>query len=592
MLRELHIRNYAIIEEQLVSFGEGLNVITGETGAGKSIVLDALQLLFGGRASADSIRDGADELEISATFAVPQARVELLPDIARSEELSVARSFARSGRGKVYINGKLATVSLLEEVMRLLVDLCGQSAQVRLLEPKFHLELIDLYRQQGEGARREKVTKLGESQSSAAGASTAFASTAVTSPAFIRPTVTLPSSTQDELISDYRRVFERWREAQSQLQAARNESSFQESRQLELEDAVAEIEAVRPAKGLRQDLEQQVQRLGAVEKISSLTAAVAERLEAEDGVIDQLKQAAGELNALLKFDPEAGSLIKILLDAQNSVAEFSFSLERYARGIVGDDEQLEALRERLSLLARLERKYRESDEGLEVLLERFKSELSALSRRKDLKGLEAEERALHAELLTAGANLSKARREAGDHFAKAICKELQEVGMGGATLSLKLEQIEPSPAGMDRVEILFSANKGEPMRQLKTVASGGELSRLLLVMKKALRDRSGVNVLVFDEVDTGISGAVARAVGIKLRGLAEYSQVICVTHLPQVASLASHHFVARKFAKGRTTSLIAEVVKDEQVEEIARMLSGAKVTESSRQSARELMEAN
>lgn len=572
MLRELHIRNYAIIEEQLVSFGEGLNVITGETGAGKSIVLDALQLLFGGRASADSIRDGADELEISATFTVPPARVELLPDIARSEELSVARSFARSGRGKVYINGKLATVSLLEEVMRLLVDLCGQSAQVRLLEPKFHLELIDLYRQQDEGARREKGAKSAESESIAAVSST--------------------TSTQDELLANYRQVFERWREARSQLQAARNESSFQESRQLELGDAVAEIEAVRPAKGLRQELEQQVQRLGAVEKISSLTAAVAERLEAEDGVIDQLKQAAGELNALLKFDPEAGSLIKILADAQNSVAEFSFSLERYVRGISGDDEQLEALRERLSLLARLERKYRESDEGLETLLGRFKSELSALSRRKDLKGLEAKERALHAELVTTGAHLSKARREAGEHFAKAICKELQEVGMGGATLSLKLEQVDPSAMGMDRVEIMFSANKGEPMRQLKTVASGGELSRLLLVMKKALRDRSGVNVLVFDEVDTGISGAVARAVGIKLRGLAEYSQVICVTHLPQVASLASHHFVAKKFAKGRTTSLIAEVVKEEQVEEIARMLSGAKVTESSRQSARELMEAN
>lgn len=570
MLRELHIRNYAIIEEQVVSFGEGLNVITGETGAGKSIVLDALQLLFGGRASADSIRDGADELEISATFTVPAARVELLPDIARSEELSVARTFARSGRGKVYINGKLATVSLLEEVMRLLVDLCGQSAQVRLLEPKFHLELIDLYRHQGDGARREKGCKSLDSQS----------------------VESISGSIQDELLTVYRQVFERWREAQAQLQAARNESSFQESRQLELEDAVAEIEAVSPAKGLRQELEQQVQRLGAVEKISSLITSVAERLESEDGVIDQLKQAAGELNTLLKFDSEASPLIKVLSDAQNSVAEFSFGLERYARGIVGDDEKLEALRERLSLLARLERKYRESDEGLEALLERFKAELSAISRRKDLKGLESEERALHGELINLGAKLSKARREAGDHFAKAICKELQEVGMGGATLSLKLEQIEPSATGMDRVEILFSANKGEPMRQLKTVASGGELSRLLLVMKKALRDRSGVNVLVFDEVDTGISGAVARAVGLKLRGLAEYSQVICVTHLPQVASLASHHFVARKFAKGRTTSLIAEVVREEQVEEIARMLSGAKVTESSRQSARELMEAN
>ncbi len=552
MLSELQISNFAIIEHQSVTFTPGLNVISGETGAGKSIILHAIELILGGRPKPHMLRDGATSSEVQALFTLhglPEKVIAELPDIAQGDELVISRVLTPSGRGKVYINGRLGTVALLEEIVSKFVNICGQNQHVRLLDPAFHRELLDGY------ARNE------------------------------------------DILLKYENAFTLWRDASLRLRSLEEAIHKNVTRRAELEFLIQELESIALKPGLRAELDNDLKRLSNSEALIQRVQKTLDTLNDEQGVFTQLHQVSGELHELVRIDPKLGDVAKLFSAARTEIEECERDLRRYGSGIRVDDERLEKVREQLAEVARLERKYRTDDTGLLELLKRSSEELAMIDGSIDLDELR-EELVVKEEAMNKLAHeLTERRKRAGRSLAKEVAKELAELSMAGASLDLQCDTKECAIDGQDALQFLISTNKGEPTKPLRQVASGGELSRVMLVLKKVLKERTGVNVLVFDEVDVGVSGGVARSVGEKLQELSEGSQVICITHLPQVASLADQHLLvekrevpAKKGERARTISSIRTLSDDERVDEIARMLAGHSITESARGSARELLE--
>jgi DNA repair protein RecN (Recombination protein N) len=313
----------------------------------------------------------------------------------------------------------------------------------------------------------------------------------------------------------------------------------------------------------------------------------------EAGVSAQLKRIQSDVSEMEKLDPSFSKCAELLTSARRELREFEFSVQRFVSGITEDESQLDELSARLAEVARLERKYRRADGELIELLDEATQELEQAGGGRNVAQLRKERELLEKELMQESAQLSVDRAAAATRLAAEVERGLSDVAMAGSKFKVDIHPATLGASGSDRAEFLLSSNRGEPERPLREIASGGELSRILLVLKQVLSDRTGVNVLVFDEVDTGISGAVARAVGKKLRALASSSQVICVTHLPQVASLADHHFLVDKReikgSKARTITQIEGIDGDRRIDEIARMLAGYRVTAAARESARELL---
>jgi DNA repair protein RecN (Recombination protein N) len=555
MLVELHIENFALVERQSISFGPGLNVISGETGSGKSILLSAIQFLLGERPRTSPLRTGAERGEVQGLFSLESLGAEArvgLPDILKDEhgvladEVSVVREVHRSGKSKVFLNGRLASVSLLEQVMSRLVNICGQNQHVRLLDPRFHLETLD-----GFGGFKERVQR-------------------------------------------FRERFDRWREVCRQLSDAERETAERSQRETQLLETVAELTAARLRPGIRAELEARVRALSHAARLNEAGQRVLCALsDDESGVGAQLKRIQSEVSEMERLDPSFSQCAQLFTSARRELREFEFSVQRAVSAITEDESQLEELRTQLAEVARLERKYRKADGELVELLAEMSRELDQRGAGQNLAQLRKEREIIEEALKQESAQLSAERAAAADRLASEVEGGLSEVAMGGSKFRVELLPTTLGPSGSDRAEFLLSSNRGEPERPLREIASGGELSRILLVLKQVLSDRTGVNVLVFDEVDTGISGAVARAVGKKLRALAASSQVICVTHLPQVASLADQHFLVDKReikgAKARTITHIEGIEGDRRVDEIARMLAGYTVTAAARESARELL---
>ncbi|NLF24061.1 MAG: DNA repair protein RecN [Deltaproteobacteria bacterium] len=544
MLCDLSISNFALIEKQTVSFGEGLNVISGETGAGKSMVLQALELILGGRPKGNQVRTGSEGWEIQALFALsglPEKIRNELPDIAAGDELLVSRSMNLSGRGKVFINGQLGSVSLLEEICKKIINICGQGQHVRLLDARYHLELID-----------------------------GFAG-------------------NESLLAKYEEAYDSWKAAAEQFSEIQKKAEGAAARRSELEGIVVELEGAAPRAGLRQELEDEVKRMANAEGILLSGRIINEGINAEGGALAGVQAILGEVLRLSKLDPGCGEVRELCEAAKTNLEECDRVLSQRLAAVEVSEEELESLRERLAEIARLERKFRTNDEGLVEVLEESRRELALLEDPLSLAELKKEVDQKFTVVTGLGEDLSKKRKQAALGLTSAAQQELAELNLKDARMEVEFCEGDFGPGGKDQVQFLVSTNKGEPLRPLKEVASGGELSRIMLVLKKVLREKSGVNVLVFDEVDAGVSGGVARAVGEKLKSLAQQSQVICITHLAQVASLADHHFLVQKESGKRTVASIRELDHKEKVEEVARMLSGHKVTEASRQSARELM---
>jgi DNA repair protein RecN (Recombination protein N) len=581
MLTTLRISGFAIVDAIEVRFGPGLNVLTGETGAGKSILVNALHLVLGGRMTGDVLRDGAEEAVVEALFELPVdhrvlARLEAagLPPSAGgggegSAELLVRRVAARGGRGRAFVNGALCTVSMLEEALRGLVDVSGQHEHVSLLDPSTHTEILDAFA--GLLRQPSDARVAGGAGSSLLRYRAAHAALA----ALVRE--------RESLAAD---EGERARRA--------DYLAFQ----------LRELDAADPRAGELEALEGERRVLASAEKLRDAARAAEALAYGEEGsASERVAQAARALAEAGLLDRRLEGPLALLRSAAVELEEAGRELGRYADAVGGDPERLVVVEDRLELLRALARKHGGSLDAAIARRATMREELARLSgggeRLRDL-GPEIDARATAA--LAAAAELTKARAEAARAFADAVRAELQGLAMGRCRLEVAMLAPEAGvdvggkrlgPTGAERAELLLAPNPGEPLRPLARIASGGELSRVLLAVKRTLARNDPVATYVFDEVDAGIGGAVAEAMGRVLADVARGRQVICVTHLPQVAAFAErHHRVEKRVSAGRTATSVALLDGDDaRRREIARMIAGATVTDSAIEHAGALIAA-
>ncbi|MDQ6861978.1 MAG: DNA repair protein RecN [Verrucomicrobiota bacterium] len=534
-LNLLRIKNLALVEDLQWELAPGFTAITGETGAGKSIIIGALQLLLGERADKGLIRTGADLCTVEAAF--EGAELERLnarlidAGVEPCEgELLLKRSFSASGTNRQFINGSPTTLSVLKSLGDDLVDLHGPHDHQSLLSPDRQLGLLDAF------AHAEQETE-------------AFAKS--------------------------------FRELQSLVaeQAALSTAEFAREQELDLlRHQVNEISAARLDAAEEEDIESRYKLASNSKRLIELAGAVATRLsEADDAVLSQLAETQRLLRELEKIDGEISDLSSAHAASMTELAEIARTLSSYAERLDLDPAQLAALEDRVSLFETLKRKYGGSIAEVIAFGERSAERMRKIEGRDaELERLAREIDTHRAELRRAGDALHKLRAKAAPKLSDAIRANLRDLGFKQSEFEAKVSSLtEPNLRGFDGVELLFSPNPGEPLKPLRTIASSGEISRLMLAIKSALAAQDAIPLLVFDEIDANVGGEIANAVGAKMRTLAEQHQVLCITHLPQVAAAAASHFVVTKeVAGGRTHSELHEVTGKARREEIARMLGG------------------
>jgi DNA repair protein RecN (Recombination protein N) len=564
VLRELRVRNLAVIESLTVPFGPGLNVLTGETGAGKSILIDALTLLLGERAQpAETIRAGAETATIEAVFDAPRksAVAALLQEHGiplENGQLVVRRELVRGGRGRVFLNDANTTLALLERLGEALVEVHGQHEHQALLRPLRHLDLVDAFA--GLGILRDRL----------------------------------------------RQRYDEWRSSTMELDALRTAQRDQATRTAEAREAVAEIDAGRLRAGEEEELREERRRLMNAERLAEgANGAYRELYDDPASAVERAGRAASLLRDLVRLDPRVQATVQALDTALVHLDETARALRSYRDGVVFDPPRLEAIERRVDEIGRLKRKFGESVDAVLAHRARLETDFEGLARAGEDEGrlVERVER-LRTELATRATDLAERRDQAVSRLETAVMAELTALDLESAAFRVRLgrERAAPGelpvgpegwrlgPKGVDHAEFLFSANAGEDVRPLARIASGGELSRTMLALKVVLAATDGVPVLIFDEVDVGIGGKTADTVGKKLRQVARTRQVLCVTHLPQIAAYADQHFrVEKREEDGRTATTVAVLVKNDRVREVARMLGGESVTDTSLQHALELI---
>ena len=552
MLRELRIRNFAVIETVLVSFGPGLNVLTGETGAGKSILIDAILLLRGGRAQTDVIRADAETATVEAVFDVaPRGAVAAALDetglALEDGQLVVRRELSRSGRHRAFVNDSPVTVALLERLGDQLVEVHGQHEHQRLLEPARQLELLDRYADAEE--LRERVAGL----------------------------------------------VAKYRAARAEVERTRAAERDRAQREDLLRFQLSELDGARLRPGEEAELRQERRRAQHAEKLLSALADAAGLLQHEEGAAAaRVHRAARLLQDLGRLDPAFAAPVEVLDAASAHIEDALVRIRELRDAVTIEPGRLEGIDERLDVLTRLKRKYGESEEAMLRFRDAVAAELDRFSRHEEiLAGQERTLAELHAELADAAPALSDRRRAAAERLGREAERELRALGMERAVFHIVLERApldEVGPRGLDRIEFRLSANPGEEVRPLARVASGGELSRTMLALKSVLAKADRVPTMIFDEVDAGIGGRVASVVAAKLAAAAAGRQVLCVTHLAPIAARAGHHLrVVKSVRAGRTRVAADLLAGDARVDEIARMLAGDRLTETARRHARELL---
>jgi len=554
MLSLLRVKNLAIIEELEVEFGLGLNVITGETGSGKSVLLKSLELLTGKRATAELIRTGAASCEIEGLFQLSQADRELLLAHVSGldgeelhEELVLRRVIDSQGKSRMYLNGRIATTSLVQQIANQLVDFTGQHQHQVLLEGSANRQFVDRF------------------------------------------------GVEPKLLEDVRTNYAAYAEARGALERFVNRSTAQAEQLRRLEFEVAELSQLELRVGEREELESELNRLTSVDSLRELVGGALALLEdSENSPYDQLRRLSSLLRDAADKDSALAEAQTTLAGAENQLAEVGLALDRYAARLELDPARLEAVRSRISEIARVERKYGKAADLLVEYLVKTSQELELLSGgAQDEEQLRARLLSTERALIEVEEKLGLARRSAAAKLAPMIEAELAKVNMQKARFYVAVEDGEHSALGRERVEFRLAANPGSDPMPLASVASGGELSRVLLVLKAILNEQTGASFQIFDEIDTGIGGAVAHVVGEKLKTIATYAQVLLVTHAPQIASLADHHFVIRKeSSKQSTRAKVQQLTPDERVHEVARMLAGKKISVEFENSARELLGYN
>jgi DNA repair protein RecN (Recombination protein N) len=573
MLTTLRISGFAIVDALEVRFGPGLNVLTGETGAGKSILVNALHLVLGGRMSADVLREGADEAAVEALFDLPAghpvfARLEAagVPRPAggtETAELLVRRVASRGGRGRAFVNGSLCTVAMLESALRGTVDVCGQHEHVSLLDPATHVSLLDAF------AGLDAPDRGGESPLARYRAAHAALA------ALVR---------ERDALAD----------AEGERARRADYLAFQ----------IAELDAADPQPGEDEALEAERRVLASAERLREAARAAEGHAYAEEGsASERLAQAVRALGDAAALDRRLEGPLALLRSAAVESAEAGRELSRYADALGGDPERLREIEERVDVLRALARKHGGTLGAAIARRAQMREELEAASGSGErLAALGGEIEACGNEAIRLAGALGQARAEAARAFCESVRAELDALAMGRCRLDIAFPPPEGgiafggrtlAPCGAERAEILIAPNPGEPPRPLARIASGGELSRLLLAVKRTLARTDPVDTYVFDEVDAGIGGAVAEAMGRVLSEVARERQVICVTHLPQLAAFADRHQRVEKHVAGRRTHAEVRALEeaDERRGEVARLLAGQTVTASALEHAAALIAA-
>jgi len=549
MLTELVVQNFAIIDRLQVPFGPGFNVLTGETGAGKSIIIDAVGLLLGDRARPDLIRTGEDEATVEGRFDVtaqPEMQTELrVAGFEIDGELVVKRVVTRAGKNRVYLNGSLARLGQLQELTESLVNIYGQHEHQALQRTEAHLALLD-----------------------------GFAETS-------------------EALSLYAGHYAEVRELQQRRDGLQQATRERSQRLDFLQFQLREIDAANLQAGEDEELERERRLLLAGEKLTSAVNGGYQVLYAGDGAVcEQLERVAADLEGVAQVEARLGDVGVSVRNALLGLEDAALELRDFSREIDFEPGRQEEVEQRLVQLAELKRKFAPTLVEILARREQLVTELAELENAGELceelgEVLRRQEEALQR----AGEKLSALRQEAATRLAASVEQELAELALGQAKLEVRFFALdEPGPHGLERVEFYLSPNPGEELRPLAWIASGGELSRIMLAMRRVAPDADQAGTLIFDEVDAGVGGQAATAIGEKLRTVGEGRQVLCITHLPQVAAFADAHYRVEKMVdQGRTFTALVFLNDEMRVQEMARMLGGAKVTEQTLDHARELI---
>ncbi len=557
MLVELVIENYAVVERLRVRFHRGLNLLTGETGSGKSIVVDALGLLLGGRASAEAVRTGAERARISGMFEVPaDARFRQIVDAAgiavEEDELLVEREILANGKSRAFLANRMVTASLLRELAPLLGDIHGQHEQQELFSADAQRDMLDNY------------------------------------------------AGNESLLEDVARTYKQWRACATELE----ELTRREQEQLRLADLWSfqrkEIESADVKPGEDTALEHEKRVLQNVAKLSDVAeSSYAALYDAPESALARIQTSLRKLQDLARIDEEMGAIAEALKPAELAVEEASHSLREYLGKLESDPKRLDEVENRMAALEKLKRKYGHSMEEVLAFLADVRAKMSIVETASERRAeIEKQQAKLATDYATVAARLTSKRKEAAKKLQKKVESELASLAMERTQFHIQLNPTQWSPEGADALLFLFSANQGEEPKPLEKVASGGEVSRIALALKTCLQGQADQAAktpltLVFDEVDAGIGGVAAEMVGRRLKQLSASSQVLCVTHQAQIASFADHHYrVEKKESNGRTVAVLDELSTEERTREVGRMLSGHRLTPEALKHAEQLIKAS
>ena len=557
MLKELCIENVAIVKKECVVFDKGFSVLTGETGAGKSIVIDSIGLIMGARASKELIRSGEDTASVSALFSdfSDEERKKLAELGFAPEEdntLFIRREISASGSSAAKINGKSVSISILREVGEFLINIHGQHASQALLDEENHILYLD-----------------------------AMADDAA-------------------LLKEYGEIFAEYSEIREKIHELKRKEAEKERTIELLKYQIADIDAVKPHEGEEEALEIKKKKIASAEKISKYSNLIYRALyqnEKGNSASDLIRKAADALSALSDVLPNSEEYVETLNDFMYRIEDIAETVYKECDvGVKNPTELLDKIETRLNAISKLKRKYGSSIEEVIAFREKIAAELKALEHSEEMiTDLANDLKAVQVRLAAKAAEISQKRKEAARIFEARIVEELRFLEMSKVRFEIAVSPLSEFAAnGKDAVSFLVSANPGEPLLPLSKIASGGELSRTMLALKCALADKEKTPTLIFDEIDTGISGKTSHKIGIKLKEVAsQNTQVICVTHSPQITATAdTHFFVSKREVDGRTESSIRPLSYEERVTEIARIIGGVSVTAQTQAAARDLLDGN
>ncbi|MGM0156718.1 DNA repair protein RecN [Enterococcus sp. AZ191] len=554
MLQEISITNFAIIPELRLSFHEGMTALTGETGAGKSIIIDALGLLAGGRSSSDYIRQGADKCILEGLFEWPKqdgfsALMNELGIESDGDNLIVRRDMSLTGKNVCRVNGHIVTLANLRKIGSYLVDIQGQNEHQELLQPEAHLILLDRFGD-NEFQRKKK---------------------------------------------NYQKEFSRYRELERQVRKIqKNEKSFVQRIDM-LHFQQEEIAAAQLEVGEEEQLSEEREKLSNYQKIVDSLASGYSALSGEErSSVDNVGLAVAELQSIAHLDNEYEAIFENVQSAYYLLQDAIGDMSRQIDLLELDENRLEEVNQRLELIRQLKRKYGESIEAILNYYDDITQELASSDFSEgQLEKMKSELAEKEEKLQKQAVELHEIRKKIAKGLEQSILKELKSLYMENTEFEVRFSESDKAQLdmnGFDQVEFYITTNPGEPLKPLVKVASGGELSRMLLALKTIFSSEQGVTSIIFDEVDTGVSGRVAQAIADKISQISRYSQVLCITHLPQVAAVADYQYYIKKdVIKGRTQTSVAELAPAQREEEIARMLAGSEITTLTMEHAKELL---